>query len=330
MKEKIALASKGAFMGIAEAIPGVSGGTIAFITGIYQELIETIKSITPANLKLLFSDPSAFWRAVNGNFLLTLLVGMFGGLVIGILVITHLLETQKEILWGFFFGLVLASALLLGRGVKWNLSAIIFAVAGAVLSYFITTMAPADGSDNLLYIFIAGSIAVSALMLPGISGSFILLLFGLYHTVIGSLKSVIKLDFTTDQLLIVATMIAGVLVGLFSFARALSYLFKNYEQPTMACLIGVLVGSLNKIWPWKLIDSAYDKTADAIVSINAIKLPDEEQFKIINEINLMPTQYQEYGDPKTILVVVVAIIGFALIGMLGYFDRSDNHITESH
>ena len=322
MKDKIALASKGAFMGIAEAIPGVSGGTIAFITGIYQELIETIKSITPANLRLILSDRKAFWLAINGQFLLTLLVGMFGGLVLGILVISHLLETQKEILWGFFFGLVIASALFLAKDVKWNIKAILFAIGGALLSYFITGVAPADGSDNLLYIFFAGSIAVSALMLPGISGSFILLLFGLYHIVIGSLKSVLKLDFSTDQLLIVVSMTAGVLVGLFSFARVLSYLFKNYEQPTMACLIGVLVGSLNKIWPWKLIETAYDKAADRIISIDAITLPDVEEHKIVSEINLLPTQYGLHGDPKIALVAIAAVAGFTLIGLLGYFDRS--------
>ncbi len=322
MKDKIALASKGAFMGIAEAIPGVSGGTIAFITGIYQELIETIKSITPANLRLILSDRKAFWQAINGQFLLTLLVGMFGGLVLGILVISHLLETQKEILWGFFFGLVIASALFLAKDVKWNIKAILCAIGGALLSYFITGVAPADGSDNLLYIFFAGSIAVSALMLPGISGSFILLLFGLYHIVIGSLKSVLKLDFSTDQLLIVVSMTAGVLVGLFSFARVLSYLFKNYEQPTMACLIGVLVGSLNKIWPWKLIETAYDKAADRIISIDAITLPDVEEYKIVSEINLLPTQYGLHGDPKIALVAIAAVVGFTLIGLLGYFDRS--------
>jgi len=309
-------------MGIAEAIPGVSGGTIAFITGIYQELIETIKSITPANLRLILSDRKAFWQAINGQFLLTILIGMFGGLVFGILVISHLLETQKEILWGFFFGLVIASALFLAKDVKWDLKAILFAIGGALLSYVITGVAPADGSDNLFYIFFAGSIAVSALMLPGISGSFILLLFGLYHIVIGSLKSVLKLDFSTDQLLIVVTMTAGVLVGLFSFARVLSYLFKNYEQPTMACLIGVLVGSLNKIWPWKLIETAYDKAADRIISIDAIALPDVEEYKIVSEINLLPSQYELHGDPKILLVSLAAVTGLLLISMLGYFDRS--------
>jgi len=322
MKDKIALASKGAFMGIAEAIPGVSGGTIAFITGIYQELIETIKSINPSNLRLILTDRKAFWRAINGQFLLILLIGMSTGLVFGIIVISHLLETQKEILWGFFFGLVVASALLLAKDVKWDIKAILFAIGGALLSYFITGIAPADGSENLLYIFFAGSIAVSALMLPGISGSFILLLFGLYHTVIGSLKSVLKMEFTSEQLLVVATMTAGVLFGLFSFARVLSYLFKNYEQTTMACLIGVLVGSLNKIWPWKLIDTAYDKPADKIVSIRAITLPDVEEYKVISEINLLPTQYELHGDPKILLVIAASVAGFLLISMLGYFDRS--------
>jgi len=117
-------------------------------------------------------------------------------------------------------------------------------------------------------------------------------------------------------------MTAGVLFGLFSFARVLSYLFKNYEQTTMACLIGVLVGSLNKIWPWKLIDTAYDKPADKIVSIRAITLPDVEEYKVISEINLLPTQYELHGDPKILLVIAASVAGFLLISMLGYFDRS--------
>ncbi len=322
MKSNIALIIKGACMGVAEAIPGVSGGTIAFITGIYQELIETIKSITPSNLKLIFSDFGAFWKAVNGNFLIKLLSGMFLGIVFGVLVITHFLETEKEILWGFFFGLVIASAVLLGRDVKWNPKHIALTIVGAVISYFITTISPADGSDNLLYIFFAGSIAVSALMLPGVSGSFILLLFGLYHTVIGALKSVIKFDFGSGELLILVAMIGGVLAGLFSFARLLSYMFKNYEQATMSFLIGVLLGSLNKLWPWKLIETAYDKVNDTIVSINSTELPDPEEFKIVTELNLMPSDYSLYSDPKTAIVIAAALAGIIIIGAMGYFDRT--------
>ncbi len=324
MRNTIALIIKGACMGVAEAIPGVSGGTIAFITGIYQELIETIKSITPTNLKLLFSDFGAFWKAINGQFLTTLLSGMAVGIVFGVLVITHFLETEKEILWGFFFGLVLASAFLLGRDVSWNFKHVILGLIGAIISYFITTISPAEGSENLIYIFFVGSIVVSALMLPGVSGSFILLLFGLYHTVMGALKSVFKFDFGSGELLMIGAMIAGVLVGLFSFARLLSYMFKNYEQSTMALLIGVLLGSLNKLWPWKLIDTAYDRVNDTLVTINSTVLPELETFKIVSELNLLPSNYSLYNDPKTAMVVGAMIAGIIIIGAMGYFDRASD------
>ena len=310
-------------MGVAEAIPGVSGGTIAFITGIYQELIETIKSITPSNLKLIFTDFRSFWASINGTFLMTLLIGMLGGIVFGVLVITHFLETEREILWGFFFGLVVASAYVLGRDVSWSVKNILLTMVGAIISYAITMMSPASGSTHFLYIFFAGSIAVSALMLPGVSGSFILLLFGLYHTVMSSLKSIIKVDFDQADLIIVLSMTSGVLVGLFSFARMLSYLFKNYEQKTMAFLIGILIGSLNKLWPWKLIRTAFDKEANQIVSINDIILPDPEQFKVFKEINLMPWTYLDYGDPKQWLVCTASVLGIGLILVMGFLDKSE-------
>ncbi len=309
-------------MGIAEAIPGVSGGTIAFITGIYQELIETIKSITPSNLSLLFKDIKVFWKTVNGSFLLFLLGGMAAGLLIGVVLITHLIETQKEPLWGFFFGLVLASAVYLGKNVKWEAKSILLAISGAILSYIITTLTPSSGSENLFYIFFAGSIAVSALMLPGISGSFILLLFGLYHIVIGSLKDVLSGDISDGQLLTLAVLAAGILTGLFSFARILSYLFNNYANSTMGFLIGILLGSLNKLWPWKFIKTAFNKETTEVVEINNVSLPNEELFKILDEINVVPAFYQSFENPKLAIVVLSFIMGLILVGLMSYLDGS--------
>lgn len=309
-------------MGVAEAIPGVSGGTIAFITGIYQELIETIKSFTPSNLSLIFKDFRSFWKAINGPFLVLLLGGMAGGLIIGVLVITHLLETQKEPLWGLFFGLVLASAVYLGKDVKWKPNTIALALIGTVLSYLITTLTPSTGSDNLLYIFFAGSIAVSALMLPGISGSFILLLFGLYHVVIGSLKDVLSGNINDGQLGILVALGVGILTGLFSFARILSYLFKNYANPTMAFLIGILLGSLNKLWPWKFIKSAFNKDTAEVIAVNNTVLPNEELFKILEESNVSFSFYQDYSNPKTVWVIICVILGMAIVGVMSFMDSS--------
>lgn len=310
----ISLLLKGAAMGVAEAIPGVSGGTIAFITGIYEELLDTIKGIQPSNLKLIFSDRKEFWKAVNGPFLLWLFLGMGAGLVVGVLVISHLLETQKEILWGLFFGLVLGAAIYLGKGVKWNWQAIVALIVGTLGSYLVTTLVPSSGSDHPLYLFFSGAIAISALMLPGISGSFLLLMLGLYAKIINTVKAVLtEFDFSGLGTLMIFG--SGVLVGLFTFARVLSWLFKNYRNTTMGAMIGILIGSLNKLWPWKKITAVYAKLTDSIESFDGIALVDGENYKVLSEANLLPSQYASYSDPKLLLVSLALIIGFlAVIG----------------
>jgi len=318
----IALILKGAAMGIAEAIPGVSGGTLAFITGIYEELLQTIKSITPANLKLVLTDRKAFWKAINGSFLLMLLIGMVGGIVVGVLVISHMLENSKEILWSLFFGLVAASAIYLGRDVKWDIKNIGLAIIGAVITYFITMISPVEGSDNPLYIFFAGAIAISALMLPGISGSFILLILGLYDKIINGLKALIsEQDFS--QLLTLIIFGLGVLTGLFTFARLLSWLFKKYHNPTMALMIGVLIGSLNKLWPWKKILTAMDKSSGKISEINNTILPDADNWKILTETNLMPGDYSIFSSPQTLACIIALAIGAGIVGLLSTLDKRE-------
>jgi putative membrane protein len=320
MKETIQLMIKGLFMGIAEAIPGVSGGTIAFITGIYQELIETIKSFTPSNLKKIFSNYKDFWISINGDFLLKLLIGMASGLIFGVLVITHLLDTQQELLWAFFFGLILASAVWLSKDISWTFIYFIVAVLGAVLAYFITGLTPTSGSDHPLYIMLAGGIAITALMLPGISGSFMLLLFGLYHTIMFAVKDIISGQIGTNQIIIVGSFAVGALIGLFSFARVLSYLFKHYGQITMAFLIGILIGSLNKLWPWKIINTAMNKQTSVVVDINNVQLPDKELYKIISESNISPTEYAAYGDPKLMMACVLGLCGVLLVSAMSKMD----------
>ena len=311
---------KGMAMGIAEAIPGVSGGTLAFITGIYEELLNTIKSITPTNLKLIFTDRRAFWSAINGKFLFFLFAGIMLGIILGVLVISHMLETNKEVLWSLFFGLVLASAIYLGKDVKWNISSIALALIGMLITFIITTFAPIDGSDNPIYLFFAGSIAVSALMLPGISGSFILLLLGLYDKVINGLKLLIT-EQDWSQLFTLVVFGLGVLTGLFTFARLLSWLFKKYHNHTMALMIGILIGSLNKLWPWKKILEAMNKKSGEISIINDTRLEDADSWKILSETNLMPTEYALYASPQLLFCCVAFIIGAISVWALSRLDN---------
>ena len=310
------LAMKGAAMGIAEAIPGVSGGTIAFITGIYEELINTIKSITPSNLKLILHDRRAFWVAINGNFLLWLLVGMVIGLGFGIFIISHLLEHHQSLLWAGFFGLVFASIFLLGKDIQWSPRLTLFAIIGALFAYYISSLTPSSGSDNALYIIMAGMIAISALMLPGVSGSFMLLLLGLYSTIVNGLKSLIT-DQDLTHLKPIVLFSIGALFGLFSFARLLSYLFKTYRSTTMATMIGVLIGSLSKLWPWKRITQVFDKSLDRIIPFDGNRLTDESAFKIITEQNILPGTYASYEDPRILLVLISFVLGILIVYFLG-------------
>lgn len=297
------LALKGMAMGIAEVIPGVSGGTIAFITGIYEELIETIKNILgPALLKAWRQGGlRAAWQKANGPFILTLLAGMAAGVIGGVFGVTLLLERYPVLLWAFFFGLIIASAIYIGRQVTaWRLPQLIALLAGTALAYYITVATPAQGNDALWFVFLAGVIAISALILPGISGSFMLLLMGMYTFIIPSVKTAIK---TLDpaSLAVVGVFGIGCLVGLSSFSRVLSWTFRNFHNTTLATLTGFMLGSLNKIWPWRNVISYRENSAGEMVPFL--------------EKSVLPGQYTG-GEPMVAGVIVLMIIGFLAVFLI--------------
>ena len=183
MKDFLPTVLKGAAMGVAEVIPGVSGGTIAFITGIYERLIDAIKSFSPTKLLAAFKADgiAGVWKSIDGTFLVSLLIGMVGGIGIGVTVVKYLLETHPVYVWSFFFGLIVASAVYIAKQItKWSALEIILLIIGSIFAYWITIATPSTGSESLWFTFLAGSIAICALILPGISGSFILLLMGIY------------------------------------------------------------------------------------------------------------------------------------------------------
>jgi len=313
----IGLLLKGAAMGIAEAIPGVSGGTIAFITGIYEELLRTIKSFTPSALKQLYKSPSNFWTTINGPFLLWLLLGMVSGIIAGVFGISHLLENHQILLWSFFFGLVLASAFYFALDLKWTWYHILFALAGATLAFFVTKFLPAQGSEHPLYLILSGVLAISALMLPGLSGSFLLLLLGLYEVIIGGVKGILSGDIS--RLPTVAYFSLGALIGLFSFARVLSFLFRKYPSSTMAAMIGILIGSLAKLWPWKIITGIIDKATGQYVVANRVEIIDDNLYKVATEVNVAPSQYQEFADPRVALCLVCIASGILVVFLLAKY-----------
>jgi putative membrane protein len=292
---------KGMAMGAADVVPGVSGGTIAFITGIYEQLISSISQIDVPLIKKIFGGQlKEVWRQVNGNFLMSLLIG------IGISVLTlaqlahYLLKEHPIFLWSFFFGLVVASILYIGKQIeKWRLVHVISAVIAIAVAYFITRLMPASGTDNLFYLFLCGSIAISAMILPGISGAFILVLMGAYSTVT---KAISDFDLKT-----VAVFGLGAVIGLLSFSKLLKWLFDRHKNLVLAILTGFITGSLNKVWPWKKI-------------LETRMINGKE--KIINEISIMPWNYE--GEALLIYAILFAIAGFILIFGLEYFSKRNS------
>ncbi len=244
-KDYAAIALKGMGMGAADVVPGVSGGTIAFITGIYEELIDSIKSIDHT-LFSTFKEGgiSAVWKAVNAPFLIALFVGIGISILSLAKGIGFLLKEYPVLVWSFFFGLIIASAVVIGKKVKkWNAPTFVALFSGAVIAYYITIASPAETPTATWFIFLSGMIAICAMILPGISGSFILLLMGKYRYILDSISQ-LKLD-------VLLTFAGGCVVGLLTFSHVLNWMFKRFHDATVALLTGFMIGSLNKVWPWK-------------------------------------------------------------------------------
>ena len=286
IKDYAVLTLKGMAMGAADVVPGVSGGTIAFIAGIYDELINSIKSINMHSLKLLFTGKiAAFWKAVNGNFLFALLLGIAISVFSLAKLITYLLLNEPVLVWSFFFGLVLASTWFVTKDIKgWNWKTVAGFVGGAVIAYYITVATPAETSTNLMFIFLCGAIAICAMILPGISGSFILVLLGKYFYVMEAVK--------TLDLVVLGVFAFGAALGISSFSRVLSYALKNFRNITLSVLSGFMVGSLNKVWPWKEVEK--------LVS---------DGHEVMIEHNIAP-------NTEVAEAVVLMLIGFILVYVL--------------
>jgi putative membrane protein len=282
-------------MGVADVIPGVSGGTIAFISGIYEELIGSIKSIDADAFKLLARfQIKSFWKSINGNFLIAVLAGIVTSLLSLARLMTYLLEHHPIPVWSFFFGLILVSAPLIMRDIKkWDIATVISGIVGIVIAYLITILSPTETPTNLPFIFFCGALAICAMILPGISGAFILLLIGKYEYMI---KALIGFDIP-----VIIVFVVGCFLGLLGFSRFLSWVLTHYRFPTLALLAGFMIGSLNKVWPWKEI------TAFRINS-EGLQVPALDQ-------SILPWQYVEKTglDPQLFLAVLFAALGIFLV-----------------
>ncbi|MCB0657664.1 MAG: DUF368 domain-containing protein [Saprospiraceae bacterium] len=313
---------RGVAMGIAEVIPGVSGGTIAFISGIYERLLNAIQSFDHKLIVNLWSPKGwqKIWQRVDGFFLLALAAGMLGGLLFGVLVVSHFLEVYPPVIWGLFFGLIGASAIWIARSVSgWNMPLILFFLGGALAAWLITNLSPAEGNTSWWYIVMAGCIAICALILPGISGSFMLLLLGLYTTVIPAVKAVIT-DFSADALGILFFFALGCIIGLFTFAKFLSWMFKSYHRPTLAAMTGFVVGSLWKIWPWRNPHIWFNKIQNELVEGVWDGTTSIHDVRVMKEVNVLPGNY--FGEPYLIATLGAIVFGILLVGILGRLDKS--------
>ena len=292
LKDYLVIGLKGMAMGAADVVPGVSGGTIAFISGIYEELLGSISNVNFDLLKTLKQDGfKAAWKEVNGNFLLSLFIGIFVSIVSLAKAIKYLLENEPVLLWSFFFGLVLASVIYIAKQItKWNFVAILALILGSFLAYYITTLNPlVSENSSILFMFIAGAIAICAMILPGISGAFILVLLGAYKPV---LAAVYDRDYKT-----VAAVGFGAIIGLLAFSKVLKWLFTHYKNYTLAVLTGFIIGSLNKIWPWK-------ETLTWRTNSHGVEVP-------FNQQSVSPFSY--VGEAELTMAIILATIGFGLI-----------------
>ena len=286
---------KGMAMGAADVVPGVSGGTIALIAGIYEELIFSIKSINLKALKLLFAGKlAAFWKTINGNFLLSVLLGIAISIFSLAKGLTFLLHHYPILVWSFFFGLIIASAIYVAQTIKtWNVGAVVAGIAGIVIAYFITVISPTEANTSWIYIFFSGVIAICAMILPGISGSFILVLLGMYQFILGAV-----VDLNIPVLLV---FVAGAAIGIIGFSNVLSWLLKKFHTLTIALLSGFMVGSLNKIWPWKEVTESFiDRHGDVTP---------------LAERNILPGTYENLTGNESLLwgAIFFLVVGFVLI-----------------
>lgn len=298
-KESLLIYFKGMGMGGADVVPGVSGGTIAFITGIYEKLLDSIKAVDVEAIKLLFTFKlKAFWEKINGSFLLPLILGIVTSFLTLAKLITTLMVSYPIPLWSFFFGLIIISAIVVLKVVKkWNIAVIAMVIIGIVTAYMITEATPSETPEQPWFIFISGAIAICAMILPGISGSFLLLILGKYEYMMTALSN---FDIVT-----VAIFIAGCVTGLLSFSRLISWLLKNYHDLSIALLSGFMIGSLNKVWPWK-IPVAFR------INRHGEQVP-------YDSINVLPGEYMtnpKGGEPDVLLAVLFMAVGILVVVLI--------------
>nr|WP_323133356.1 DUF368 domain-containing protein [Marinobacter sp. F3R08] len=298
-------------MGAADIVPGVSGGTIAFITGIYFRLLEAINAVPGAVFHHLCRGRfRVFWRACDGTFLVCLLAGILSSIATLASVISYVLVTYPILIWSFFFGLIVASVWHVGRQVRYYRPALVIPVlSGIVIAWWITTLSASQVSPSALAFFGAGALAICAMILPGISGSFILVIIGMYAPVLAAIKSI--------DLVTLSLFMAGCVVGLLSIARLITWAFHHFHDLVLAVLTGFMIGALNKVWPWK-------ETLSWRVNSSGENVP-------LNEASILPWTFAEQTgqDPDILLAMLMAVVGFGLVLLVEWIGTRRGHAPKA-
>ena len=309
LKKYLTVALKGACMGAADVIPGVSGGTIAFIMGIYDEFVGSLASFDSEAVKLLFSGRlKAFWKHINGTFLLSLGTGILLSVATLAGLMQMLLSNFPIQTWAFFFGLIVASSIFIIRGISgWKLREALLLVTGGILGVVICTLSPTQTPDDLWFIFLSGAIAICAMILPGISGSFILLILGKYQYIMGCISGLVSGNDLGRNLLILCTFAIGAAFGLLGFSKFLHWLLARWNKETLIVLAGFIIGSLVKVWPWSnaesIVMSQFPELALTDTASGAIATLPAETI----------SQYMEMADMHIGGAIIFAAIGFCLV-----------------
>ena len=262
----ITLFFKGVFMGIADAMPGISGGTIALLLGIYEELIRSISELKLSLFFELKKGFNPFWKKLNGNFLLALVSGIGISLISFVKISANFLESFPLFIWSFFLGLIFATVNVIYKLInQWSSLNFFFLIISIIFSYFLSSFSIYETDEiSLLYILFSGLIASSAMILPGISGSLILVILGVYAYLIKSLDNL--------EMIVIFTFISGALIGLLGFSRILKYLFNKHRDITYTIMLGLVIGSIEKVWPWNKSFSTELSNLNLLLSISLVIL----------------------------------------------------------
>lgn len=312
LKHYFVLMLKGIGMGAANVIPGVSGGTVALITGIFEELIEAIKSFNLEAIRLIFKGKfKEFAKHVNLNFLIAVFLGVAISILSLAKILDYLFTNYPVYIWAYFFGLILASIYFVGRTVeKWNLSVIVTFLFGTVIALSISVLNPATENDGFLYLIVCGAVGVCSMILPGLSGSFVLILLGNYQLVF--IDAVNNLD-----LKILFPVVIGAGVGLIVFSHMLSWIYKKYRNQTISALTGFILGSLAILWPWK---KSFDSTGE-LIQTNEFGAFIESNGQIIKDIKVYSYDQvlPETFNNVVLIASALVVLGFVSIWLMEKF-----------